>query len=59
LRNAAVVGDWSWLNKVRISGPDATAFLDRISVKDVTYPRFAVDASVQACRWTGSRSPAS
>jgi glycine cleavage system aminomethyltransferase T len=36
LRTAAVVGDWSWLNKVRITGPDATTFLDRISVKDVT-----------------------
>ena len=36
LRNDAVLGDWSWLNKVRITGPDATAFLDRISVKDPT-----------------------
>lgn len=36
LRNSAVLGDWSWLNKVRITGPDATAFLNRISVKDVT-----------------------
>src|SRR3982074_589121 len=34
LRTTAVIGDWSWLNKVRITGPDATAFLDRISVKD-------------------------
>ncbi|MEQ3553853.1 hypothetical protein WIS52_25540 [Pseudonocardia nematodicida] len=36
LRTAAVIGDWSWLNKVRITGPDAETFLDRISVKDPT-----------------------
>ncbi|MCW2635916.1 MAG: hypothetical protein JWQ99_2283 [Blastococcus sp.] len=35
LRNAAVLGDWSWLNKVRITGPNAERFLDRISVKSV------------------------
>jgi glycine cleavage system T protein (aminomethyltransferase) len=39
LRTAAVLGDWSWLNKVRVTGPDATAFLDRISVKDITRAR--------------------
>jgi glycine cleavage system aminomethyltransferase T len=36
LRTTAVLGDWSWLNKVRITGPDATTFLDRVSVKDPT-----------------------
>jgi glycine cleavage system aminomethyltransferase T len=36
LRNTAVLGDWSWLNKVRVTGPDATDFLDRVSVKDIT-----------------------
>ncbi|WP_432845544.1 hypothetical protein ACQPXB_32485 [Amycolatopsis sp. CA-161197] len=36
LRTAAVIGDWSWLNKVRVTGPDATEFLDRVSVKDPT-----------------------
>ena len=35
LRTTAVLGDWSWLNKVRISGRNAEAFLDRISVKSV------------------------
>jgi vanillate/3-O-methylgallate O-demethylase len=35
LRTAAVLGDWSWLNKVRISGPRAEEFLDRISAKSV------------------------
>jgi glycine cleavage system aminomethyltransferase T len=35
LRTAAVVGDWSWLNKVRVTGPNAESFLDRISVKSV------------------------
>lgn len=35
LRTTAVLGDWSWLNKVRITGPNAEAFLDRISVKSV------------------------
>jgi vanillate/3-O-methylgallate O-demethylase len=36
LRTTAVIGDWSWLNKVRITGRQATEFLDRISVKDPT-----------------------
>lgn len=36
LRQAAVLGDWSWLNKVRITGPDATRFMDWASVKSVT-----------------------
>lgn len=36
LRTTAVIGDWSWLNKVRIRGRQATEFLDRISVKDPT-----------------------
>lgn len=35
LRQAAVLGDWSWLNKVRVTGPDATRFLDWASVKTV------------------------
>jgi vanillate/3-O-methylgallate O-demethylase len=35
LRTTAVLGDWSWLNKVRITGPNAEDFLDRISVKSV------------------------
>jgi Glycine cleavage system T protein (aminomethyltransferase) len=35
LRQAAVLGDWSWLNKVRVTGPDATAFMDWISVKSM------------------------
>lgn len=30
-----VAGDWSWLNKVRVTGPDATRFLDWAPVKSV------------------------
>lgn len=36
LRSAAIIGDWSWLNKVRITGPDAEDFLDWASAKSVT-----------------------
>lgn len=35
LRTAAILGDWSWLNKVRITGPHAETFLDRVSAKSV------------------------
>ena len=35
LRNTAVLGDWSWLNKTRVSGPDAERLLCYASVKDV------------------------
>jgi vanillate/3-O-methylgallate O-demethylase len=36
LRNAAVIGDWSWLNKTRVTGKDAGAFLDYCTVKDLS-----------------------
>ena len=36
LRNAAVLGDWSWLSKVRITGPEASAFVNYATVKDLT-----------------------
>ena len=35
LRNSAVLGDWSWLNKTRITGSDAGAFLNYATVKDL------------------------
>lgn len=35
LRNTAVVGDWSWLNKTRVTGPDAERLLSYASVKNV------------------------
>lgn len=34
LRTAAILGDWSWLNKVIIKGPDATRFLNFATVRD-------------------------
>src|SRR5258708_11174872 len=36
LRQAAVVGDWSWLNKTRVRGPDSARFMDYATVKDVS-----------------------
>jgi glycine cleavage system aminomethyltransferase T len=36
LRNTAVIGDWSWLNKVRVTGPDAERLLNYASVKDIS-----------------------
>lgn len=35
LRNSAVLGDWSWLNKTRITGSDAGAFMNYATVKDL------------------------
>lgn len=35
LRNAAVIGDWSWLNKTRVSGSDAGRFMNYCAVKDL------------------------
>lgn len=35
LRNTAIVGDWSWLNKVMVRGPDAQKFLSFASVKNL------------------------
>jgi Aminomethyltransferase folate-binding domain len=34
-RETAVLGDWSWLNKVRVTGPDAARLMNYASVKDV------------------------
>ena len=39
LRNSAIVGDWSWLNKVRVTGPDATRFLNYATVTDIADQR--------------------
>ena len=36
LRTAAVIGDWSWLNKTRVTGKDAAALMDYCSVKDLS-----------------------
>jgi glycine cleavage system aminomethyltransferase T len=36
LREAAVLGDWSWLNKTRVSGRDAARFMDYATVKDLS-----------------------
>lgn len=35
LRHAAIVGDWSWLNKTLVTGRDAERFMRYASVKDV------------------------
>jgi vanillate/3-O-methylgallate O-demethylase len=36
LRSAAVLGDWSWLNKTRVRGPDAFRFMNYATVKDLS-----------------------
>jgi len=36
LRQAAVLGDWSWLNKTRVRGRDAAKLLDYATVKDLS-----------------------
>lgn len=36
LRQGAMLGDWSWLNKTRIAGPDAARFMDHATVKDLS-----------------------
>ena len=36
LRKAAVIGDWSWLNKTRVRGRDAARLMDYAAVKDVS-----------------------
>ena len=36
LRQAAVVGDWSWLNKTRVRGRDAARFMNYTTVKDLS-----------------------
>src|SRR4051794_7040316 len=36
LRNAAVLGDWSWLHKVSVKGRDAAKFMAYASVKELS-----------------------
>jgi len=36
LRTAAVVGDWSWLNKTRVRGRDALRLMNYATVKDLS-----------------------
>ena len=36
LRDAAVLGDWSWLNKTRVRGRDALRFMNYATVKDLS-----------------------
>jgi vanillate/3-O-methylgallate O-demethylase len=35
LRTGAMLGDWSWLNKTRVTGPDAARFMSFATVKDL------------------------
>lgn len=36
LRNDAILGDWSWLGKAVVRGPDASAFVNYATVKDLS-----------------------
>src|SRR5258708_8057499 len=36
LRNSAVLGDWSWLNKTRVRSRDAARLMDYATVKDLS-----------------------
>ena len=36
LRNAAVIGDWSWLNKTRVRGRDAARLMDYATIRDLS-----------------------
>ena len=36
LRNSAGLGDWSWLNKTMVRGPDAARFMNYATVKDLS-----------------------
>lgn len=36
LRNTAILGDWSWLNKTKVTGPDAARLLNYSTVKDIS-----------------------
>jgi glycine cleavage system aminomethyltransferase T len=36
LRQGAMLGDWSWLNKTRVTGPDAARFMNYATVKDLS-----------------------
>jgi glycine cleavage system aminomethyltransferase T len=36
LRQAAVIGDWSWLNKTRVRGRDAARLMNYATVKDLS-----------------------
>ena len=39
LRTTAILGDWSWLNKIMVRGPDAARFMDYATVKDLSRQR--------------------
>lgn len=36
MRKTAILGDWSWLNKVMVRGPNAERFLNYATVKDLS-----------------------
>lgn len=36
LRRAAVIGDWSWLNKTRVRGRDAARLMDYATIRDLS-----------------------
>ncbi|HWH26302.1 MAG TPA: hypothetical protein VNT53_06630 [Pseudolysinimonas sp.] len=45
-KEGVYIGDWSWLEEVRISGPDALRFFSELAVNDMS--RFAVDQAKHA-----------
>jgi glycine cleavage system aminomethyltransferase T len=62
LRQGAMLGDWSWLNKTRVTGPDAARFMQYATVKDlskrepghITYTPMASDdgkVAVEGLTW--------
>ena len=36
LRQSAVIGDWSWLNKTRVTGKDAARLMDYATIRDLS-----------------------
>jgi vanillate/3-O-methylgallate O-demethylase len=36
MRNTAIIGDWSWINKCIVRGPDAFRFMNYATVKDLS-----------------------
>ena len=49
LRNSAVLGDWSWLNKTRVTGRDAGAFMDYATVKELSRSRRSARSCTRRC----------
>ena len=36
MRNTAIIGDWSWINKCIVRGPDASRFMNYSTVRDLS-----------------------